>query len=148
VAFIALVAAPYMFREYANAFEARDSYQKAMAVVRELKSDPNRSIRLVATKAPYYFLFKKAGFEVVEVGYLHHPADIAKVDLFAFNADGQHIRFPDWWEADKMEAVHLTGKNPDLRLFGIDVSNLKLFGINVYQSGTSWEPNLYRYKIQ
>jgi len=146
VVVIALVAIPYMFREFANAIEARDTFQTAITIIQKASSDPNRPVHLVATKAPYYFLFKKAGFETVEVDYLKQPADMAQVDLFAFNSDGKSIRFPDWWEPDKMETLHLTGKNPDLSLFGINISNLKLFGVKIYQSGASWEPNLYRYK--
>ena len=140
VGFLALVAAPFLFREFIIAFQARDSYLKATAMIRHLNTDSDRSYHLVASSASSYFLFKQSGFEAVEVAYLQHPEDIVRVDLFAFNAmgrsEGIDHRFPTWWDADKMELVHLAESAPDL----------KLFGITIYRGGATWEPDLYRSK--
>ena len=95
-------------------------------------------------------MFKQAGFEAVEVAYLQQPADIAKVDLFAFSPgtdpDGSSSHFPDWWEADKMEAVHLADTRPQSKLFGIHMRDVRLFGIDIFVQGASWEPDVYRFK--
>jgi hypothetical protein len=146
ITFIALVAAPFMLREFVFAFQARDSYQKSIAIIRQFGSAPNRRCHFVAANATSYFLFKQAGFEVVEVAYLQQPADIARMDMFAFNTRDEASHFPDWWEEDKMETVYLADKSPDLRLFGFTIKDVKLFGINIYKSCATWEPNLYRYK--
>ena len=138
--FLALVAAPFLFREFFIAFQAKDSYLKTTEMIRHLNTESDRSYHLVASSASSYFLFKQSGFETVEVAYLQQPEDIARIDLFAFNAmsKGQGIgqRFPAWWDADKMELVHLAESAPDL----------KLFGITIYRGGATWEPDLYRHK--
>ena len=145
VGFIALVAAPFMLREFVIAFDARDSYQRTLAMIRQINSDPNRPNQLVATTAGTYFLFKQAGFEAVEIAYLQRPEDIARVDVFAINtmgeSDGAPHQFPDWWVAENMEPVHLASKSLD----GSTIPDVKLFGISVFRR-RSWEPDLYRYK--
>ena len=140
VGFLALVAAPFLFREFVIAFQARDSYLKTTAMIQRLNTGSDRSYHLVASSASSYFLFKQSGFEAVEIAYLQQPEDIARIDLFAFHAvakgeDGGK-RFPAWWDADKMELVHLAESAPDL----------KLFGITLYRGRATWEPDLYRYK--
>lgn len=145
VGFIALVAAPFMLREFVIAFDARESYQRTLAMIREINSDPNRPNHLVATTAGTYFLFKQAGFEAVEIAYLQQPEDIARVDVFAINTmgeyDGAPHKFPDWWVAEKMEQVHVANKSPD----GSTIPDVKLFGVSLYRR-RSWEPDLFRHK--
>ena len=140
VSFLAFVAAPFLFREFLIAFQARDTYLRTTAMIQRLTSDPSGSYHLVATSASGYFPFKQSGFETVEVAYLQQPEDIARVDLFALSAVGETQgaahRFPEWWEADKMEQVHVAGSVPDL----------KLFGITIYRGRATWEPDLYRHK--
>ena len=145
VGFIALVAAPFMLREFIIAFDARDSYQRTLATIRQINSDPDRPSHLVATTSGTYFLFKQAGFEAVEIAYLQRPEDIARVELFAINTmgefDGAAHKFPDWWVPEKMEPVHLADKSRD----GAAVPDVRLFGISIFRR-RSWEPDLFRYK--
>lgn len=140
VGFLALVAAPFLLREFLIAFQARESYLNTTAMIRRLNSGSDRSYHLVASSASSYFLFKQSGFEAVEIAYLQQPDDIARVDLFALSAMGENEgvadRFPNWWDADKMEQVHSAESVPDL----------KLFGITIYRGRATWEPDLYRYK--
>lgn len=143
---LALVATPFLWREIANAIEAHTTYPQALAIIQKVKKASNGPAPLVAVSGPYYFLFKSAGFEVVDAGYLSQPEDIARVDLFAFHSDDQTIHFPDWWEPNKMELVASPTKNTDLKVLGLNLSDVKLFGIKIYKAGSSWMPDLYRYK--
>ena len=147
VGVLALVAVPFMIREFVAAFQARDSYRTAVAAIQRIQLEAPDRIPVVATNAPFYFLFKQPGFEAVEVAYLTRPEDIAATDLFAFNTGGEaSYQFPTWWEADRMELVHHVGKIPDLVVFGITIPDISLFGINIYRSRATWEADIYRFK--
>ena len=145
IAFVALVATPYMLREFVIAFDARESYQRSLAMIRQIASDPERHNHIIATTAENYFLFKQAGFETVEIAYLQRPEDIAKVNLFAFNymngSNAAPYKFPDWWAPDQIEPVNLEIRKHDDTTF----PDLKLFKISIYQR-RSWELHLFRHK--
>jgi hypothetical protein len=145
IAFIALVATPFMLREFVIAFDARDSFQKTRDMIQKFASDPNRPKPIIATSSGTYFLFKQAGFETVEIAYLQRPEDIARVDVFAINtsdeSDGAKHKFPSWWVADKMEPIHLATKEHN----GVSNPDIKLFGVSVFRREL-WEPVLFRHK--
>jgi len=151
IGFLSLVAVPFMFREFLTAFQARETYQETLTMIRQIRSEPKHRICLIASQASFYFLFKQAGFEVVEVAYLKDPSDITKVDLFAFQAtegnSNYPSEFPAWWKPENMEVVHVPRKSPKLKIFNRVIPNLSSFGINIYSSGVAtWEPSLYRFK--
>ena len=81
VGVFALVAVPFMIQEFVAAFQAPDSYHTAVAAIQRIQLESPDRIPVVATNAPFYFLFKQAGFEAVEVAYLTRPEDIAQVDF-------------------------------------------------------------------
>jgi hypothetical protein len=87
----------------------------------------------------------------LEVAYLKDPSDIAKFDLFAFQAtEGESnysSEFPAWWMPENMEVVHVPRESPKLKVFNRVIPNFSLFGINIYSAGVAtWEPSLYRFK--
>ena len=140
-----------MLREFVTAFQARETYHEAQAMIRRIRSDPKQRIHLIASKDTFYFLFKQAGFEVVEVDYLKDSSDIAKVDLFAFHAvehDGHSAsEFPAWWKPENMEVVHFPRLSSELKIFNWFIPKINLLGINIYSpSAATWEPTLYRFK--
>jgi hypothetical protein len=151
IGFLSLVAVPFMLREFVTAFQARETYHEAHAMIRRIRSDPKQRIHLIASKDTFYFLFKQAGFEVVEVDYLKDSSDIAKVDLFAFHAvehDGHSpSEFPAWWKPENMEVVHFSRLSSELKIFNWFIPKINLLGINIYSpSAATWEPTLYRFK--
>ena len=151
IGFLSLVAVPFMLREFVTAFQSRETYHEVHAMIRRIRSDPKQRIHLIASKDTFYFLFKQAGFEVVEVHYLKDSSDIAKVDLFAFHAvehDGHSpSEFPAWWKPENMEVVHLPRLSSELKIFNWSIPKISLIGINIYSpSAATWEPALYRLK--
>jgi hypothetical protein len=151
IGFLSLVAIPFMLREFIAAFQARETYHEMLTTIGQIRSDPKHQVQLIASKATFYFLFKQAGFEVVEVDYLKDSSDIAKVDLFAFHAvehDGHSpSEFPAWWKPENMEVVHLPRLSSELKIFNWSISKINLLGINIYSpSAATWEPALYRFK--
>jgi hypothetical protein len=148
VVFIGIATASYTFRDFIYAFRAQDSYAEASLQVATLKAGSNSSRPLVATTAHFYFLFKNAGFDVVEVAYLRSDTDIRSVDFFAFPRGAEIHYFPSWWNGKLMERIEDAGSSFSTAGPGLNRQPHNVPRFDMFQTGPSWLPALYRFRLK
>lgn len=148
VAFIGIATGSYMVRDFFNAFRVQDSYVHAMAQVAEAKLASGDSRPLVATTAHFYFLFKNAGFDVVEVAYLRSDTDIRSVDFFAFPRGAEIHYFPSWWNGKLMERIEDAGNSFSTAGPSLNRQPHNAPRFDMFQTGPSWLPALYRFRLK